>query len=116
MYSDPAESRRESNPSDEAARIHLPEYVLVFSDDQPPKEHEFVSISDAAAAELMDKQYPRFAWALYHVDRGQRRCVHVHPHPAAPPGGGVVPLRPPGHGADPAASAASSEARGFQPL
>ena len=66
----------------EASRIDLPQYVLVFRDDQPPKEHEFVSISDAAAAELMDKQYPRFAWSLYHVEGGRRRCVHRHAWPA----------------------------------
>ena len=52
--------------------------VLVFQDDEPPKEHEFVSISDAAAAELMDKQYPRFAWSLYRVAGGQRRHVYRH--------------------------------------
>lgn len=86
---------------DEAARIDLPQYVLVFGDDQPPKEHEFVSISDAAAAELMDKQYPRFAWALFHVEGGKRRCVHTHAGSAALPAGRVAAAqeRPPGRDA-----------------
>lgn len=86
---------------DEAARIDLPQYVLVFGDDQPPKEHEFVSISDAAAAELMDKQYPRFAWALYHVEGGKRRCVYTHAGSAALPAGRVAEAeeRPPGRDA-----------------
>jgi hypothetical protein len=64
---------------EQALHAHMPQYVLVFRDDRPPKEHAFTAISDAAAVELMLKQYPRFAWGLYHVDdRGQRDRFYRH--------------------------------------
>jgi hypothetical protein len=65
----------------EASHAHMPEYLLVFRDDKPPpKEHSFSAISDDAAADLMCKQYPRYAWSLYHVDdRGTRgECFYSH--------------------------------------
>ena len=65
---------------DQASHAHMPQYVLVFDDDGPPKEHAFTAISDDAAAELMRKQYPRFAWALYHTDdRGHRDRFYSYP-------------------------------------
>jgi hypothetical protein len=51
----------------------MPEYVVVFRDDRPPKECAFTAISDDAAQELMRKQYPGFAWSLYHVDGHDHR-------------------------------------------
>ena len=62
----------------EASHAHMPQYVLVFSDDRPPKEHAFTAISDDAAKDLMRKQYPRFKWALWHVDDRGGRDVFYH--------------------------------------
>ncbi len=76
-------------PAEEPSHVDLPRYVLVFRDNQPPKEHAFVAISDDAATELMRKQYPGFAWVLYHVGNGGREdCFYEHtcePAPHAPP-------------------------------
>jgi hypothetical protein len=76
---------------DQASHVAMPEYLLVFRDDGPPKEHAFTAISDDAAAELMRKQYPRFAWSLYHVDdRGSRgECFDSYPGRPHPPADGA---------------------------
>jgi hypothetical protein len=85
--------RTQGAPDEPPSHVHMPEYVLVFQDDQPPKEHTFTAISDDAAAELMRKQYPRFTWALYHVDdRGRRECFYQFRQPA---GQRLGPPRPP---------------------
>jgi hypothetical protein len=82
---------------DQALHVHMPDYVLVFRDDRPPKEHAFTAISDDAAMDLMRKQYPRLAWALYHVDdRGGRDLFFSYPGraaregPSPPSGAGVT--------------------------
>jgi hypothetical protein len=66
--------------SEQASHIHMPDYVLVFRDNRPPKEYAFTAISDDAAKDLMCKQYPRFAWTLYHVEgRDQRELLYSYP-------------------------------------
>ena len=84
----PVPPQQQGTPA-QASHAHMPEYVLVFRDDRPPKEHAFTAISDDAAVELMRKQYPRYAWSLYHVEeRGQRDRFYSHrgePGPCAEP-------------------------------
>jgi hypothetical protein len=56
------------------AEVHLPDYVLVFSDQEPPpKEHTFTAISDAHAKDLMQREYPSHRWMLYRIDAGGQR-------------------------------------------
>ena len=74
-----SDDTRPAGPPDEARHIHMPDYVLVFRDNRPPKEHAFTAISDDAAKDLMRKQYPGLAWSLYHVgDRGCRDCFYTY--------------------------------------
>lgn len=79
-------------PTGEASHIDLPQYVLVFRDDLPPGEHAFAAISDDAAVDMMRKQYPRFTWALYHVDEyGVGGCFYRHVGPPARGGAAAAP-------------------------
>jgi hypothetical protein len=61
------------------SKAQLPDYVLVFKDDMPPKESQFRAVCDDQATGLMQKQYPAFAWTLYRLARGQRQEVCSHP-------------------------------------
>jgi len=56
----------------------LPDYIVVFKDDRPPKEAQLQAVSDQHATGLMEKQYPELEWTLFRVSHGERTPVHTH--------------------------------------
>jgi hypothetical protein len=65
--------------SQDPRKADMAEYVLVFADKTPPREHTFLAFSHEHAAEQMKKEYASSAWTLHHLDGGQRREIFRFP-------------------------------------
>ena len=51
------------SPDPRTATMH--EYVVVFEDNQPPKQTEMTALSDEHAVQLLKKEYSTVGWSLY---------------------------------------------------
>lgn len=68
-------------PVPDPRHVTLREYVLVFADNQPPKEHAFSAISDEHAMGLMQKEYPgsKLRWTIYRIEGEDRKAIYSYP-------------------------------------
>lgn len=74
-----AVSNSSMTESQDPKKADMAEYVLVFADKTPPREHTFLAFSHDHATELMKKEFASCAWTLHHLDGGQRREIFQFP-------------------------------------
>ena len=59
--------------------VDMPDYVLVYKENNQPQEHSFTAISDDQALGLMQKQYSTVKWKLYRTEGEERIKVGAFP-------------------------------------
>jgi len=56
-------------PAPDPRPATMPDYVVVFSDDAPPKQSSMTAISDEHAVQLLKKEYATVGWTLYRAGK-----------------------------------------------
>src|SRR5688500_12357957 len=87
--------RPNERPGADPARAHLNRYLVVFADEESPKEVEFQASADEDARQIAEKLYAGWRWTLHRVgDDGARVEVHSRrdvPMPPVPAPTGEAP-------------------------